>query len=379
MNLVFFSLFSGINIAFAFLSFFIYSKNRSQSMYLYFGVFSFFSGLYFLFQSVSVALVLDFRTAIIFSAAIYYGIFPWFIFEFVGKKFNKALWFISLLFLIAFLVFMIVPEEGPFAYWQIIAHTGLVGLIICVILASAYFKKTQRPGNVQFIFISSLFVILALEEMIKNYTGYGLPGDYRSDMPPLDVYPFLFTIAMGVRMSKDFVNRQRMEIEAIKNDLNEKELRVLELERLRLMDEINYKKRDLTDFGIEITRKRDYIKEVMRRLVVLKKKSSIESSDIDEIIKFTKAQLQIGQNLDYFHERIEDVNHQFASKLKELYPTLTESELHLSSLLRLKLSTKEIANIKNISPDSVKVLRYRLRKKFNLVTKTSLPEFLNNF
>jgi len=348
-------------------------------MYLYFGVFSFFSGLYFLLQSVSEALVFDLRTAIIFSAAMYYGIFPWFIFEFVGKKFNKALWFISLIFLIAFLVFILAPEEGPFAIWQIIAHIGLVGLIISVLIANSYFKKAQRPGSAGFIFISSLFVILALEEMIRNYSGYGLAIAYRSVMPPLDVYPFLFTIAMGVRMSKDFVNRQRMEIEAIKNDLNEKELRVLELERLRLIDEVNYKKRDLTDFGIEITRKRNYIKEVMQRLTNIKKKPHIKTSDIDEIIKFTKAQLQIGQNLDYFHERIEDVNHQFTSKLKELYPTLTESELHLSSLLRLKLSTKEIANIKNISPDSVKALRYRLRKKFNLATKTTLPEFLNKF
>ena len=36
-------------------------------------------------------------------------------------------------------------------------------------------------------------------------------------------------------------------------------------------------------------------------------------------------------------------------------------------------------NIKNITPDSVKVLRYRLRKRFNLPTKTTLPEFLNEF
>jgi len=379
MNLVLFSLFSGVNLAFAVISFFIYSKNRAQKMYLYFGVFSLFSGLYFFLQNVSEVLDLDLRSAVIFSAAIYYGIFPWFIFEFVEKKFNKALWSISLLFLIAFLVFVLVPEESPFAYWQIIAHLGLVGLIFCVVLASIYFKKSKRPGSALFIFISSLFVILALEEMIRNYSGYGLAKESLTMMQPLDVYPLLFTLAMGFRMSKDFVNSNRMELQRIKNDLNEKELKVLELERLRLMDQIDFKKRDLTDFGIEITRKRNYIKQVIEQLTLIKKKPDIKTSDIDGIIKFTKSQLQIGQNLDYFHENIEVVNHEFTSKLKELYPTLTENELHLSSLLRLKLNTKEIANIKNVSPDSVKVLRYRLRKKFNLRTKTSLTEFLNKF
>ena len=108
MSVVLFSLFAGVNIAFAILSFFIYSKNRSYNMYLFFGIFSLFSGLYFFFQSISTIFEADLSIGIIFCAAVYYAIFPWFIFEFVKKKFNKALVFISLLFFLAFLVFIIV-------------------------------------------------------------------------------------------------------------------------------------------------------------------------------------------------------------------------------------------------------------------------------
>ena len=111
----------------------------------------------------------------------------------------------------------------------------------------------------------------------------------------------------------------------------------------------------------------------------IKKTPEIKSKDLDEVIRFTKTELKIGENLDYFHENIEMVNHEFNTKLKKKYPSLTESELHLSSLLRLKLNTKEIANIKNISPDSVKVLRYRLRKKFDLEKEMNLNEFLHDF
>ena len=349
-------------------------------MYVYFGVFSFFSGLYFLFQSMSMVLDLDLRWLVLLSAATYYGIFPWFIFEFVEKRIPKSLWFLSLTFLIAYLAFLIAPQEGPYAYWQIIAHIGLLGLVVCVVSGCMQFKKSGRPGSTMFILISVLFVVLSLEEIGRNYWGFGFPGGNGwFSMQPLDVYPLLFTLVMGIRMSKDFVNRKRIELDAIKNDLNEKRLRVLELEKLRLVEEVDFKKKDLTDFGIEITRKRNYIKEVMSQLTLIKKKEQIKPADLDEIIKFTKSQLKIGENLDYFQERIEVVNHEFNAKLKQNYPSLTENELHLASLLRLKLTTKEIANIKNISPDSVKVLRYRLRKKFQLQKETNLVQFLQKF
>ena len=76
------------------------------------------------------------------------------------------------------------------------------------------------------------------------------------------------------------------------------------------------------------------------------------------------------------HSNVETVNYEFLSKMKASNPNLTQNELKLISLLRLKLSTKEIASIKNISPDSVKVLRYRLRKKLSVPKDKNLFDFL---
>ena len=377
---ILFSLFSGVNMVFAIMSLFLYVKDSRQKMYLFFSVFSFFSGLYFFFISAGNTLQTDLRSLVIFSAAIYYAVFPWFLFEFVGRKPPKAfLVFLSMLFLLAFLAFMIFPEDDQMSYWQIIAHVGLFGLIICAIRTAIIFEKDNKGVGFQMTLLSGLFVLLAIEEIVRYYLGLELLYYYYPGIQPLDIYPILFTIAMGIRMSKDFVKNKRMELDIIKNDLNEKKLRVLELERLKLIDQVDFKKKDLTDFGIEITRKRKYIQEVMNQLKRMKQKSEIKSSDLDEIIKFTNAQLKIGDNLNYFREKIDIVNHEFNTNLKQQYPSLTDSELHLASLLRLKLNTKEIANIKNVSPDSVKVLRYRLRKKFQLVKETNLVQFLQEF
>ena len=46
------------------------------------------------------------------------------------------------------------------------------------------------------------------------------------------------------------------------------------------------------------------------------------------------------------------------------------------ALLKMNLTSKEIANILNISNDGIKKARYRLRKKLNLSTEESLQEIV---
>ena len=65
-------------------------------------------------------------------------------------------------------------------------------------------------------------------------------------------------------------------------------------------------------------------------------------------------------------------------KLNERFPDLTINDKRLCALLAIDLSTKDIAAIINISPESVKKSRYRLRKKLQLETEDGLSEFLKN-
>jgi DNA-binding CsgD family transcriptional regulator len=66
----------------------------------------------------------------------------------------------------------------------------------------------------------------------------------------------------------------------------------------------------------------------------------------------------------------------FYDKLKQDFPNLTTTDLRLCALLKMNLSSKEIATYLNIAHRSVEVSRYRLRKKLNLATDTSLMQFL---
>jgi DNA-binding CsgD family transcriptional regulator len=69
----------------------------------------------------------------------------------------------------------------------------------------------------------------------------------------------------------------------------------------------------------------------------------------------------------------------FFSKLKnDAKENLSSSEMRLCMLLRLNLSSKEIGEILRITSDSVRIARYRLRKKLPLESKDDLQAYLLN-
>lgn len=67
--------------------------------------------------------------------------------------------------------------------------------------------------------------------------------------------------------------------------------------------------------------------------------------------------------MDHLMEELQASSLKFQERLKHQYPDLTAYDLRLCTYLKANLSTKEIATLLNITPDSVKKAKHRLRKK----------------
>ena len=81
---------------------------------------------------------------------------------------------------------------------------------------------------------------------------------------------------------------------------------------------------------------------------------------------------------EIFKQNFDRVEEHFFSTLSEKYPDLTASDLKFCALLRLNMSTKEIADALNLSTRGVESARYRLRKKFKLNQGDSLTAFIHS-
>ncbi len=162
----------------------------------------------------------------------------------------------------------------------------------------------------------------------------------------------------------------------MRGEIEKHKLKVKELENRKLKNSLNYKNQNLINFGIEISRKREFTELIYAKLVSIKNNGNIDLKEYNKILTLTKSHLQIDKELEVLQKNINSVNTEFSSRLIAIYPQLSANEVQLASLLRLKFNTKEIAVIKNISPDSVKVMRYRIRKKLNLPTNQGLSQFM---
>jgi DNA-binding CsgD family transcriptional regulator len=94
--------------------------------------------------------------------------------------------------------------------------------------------------------------------------------------------------------------------------------------------------------------------------------------------KFTLS-INIEKNWEFLKEDFETMNLDFLDRLSAKFSNLTPSDLKLCSLLKNKITPKEIANSMEISRDSAKIAKHRLKRKLGLSTEENLDEFLQLF
>ncbi len=100
-----------------------------------------------------------------------------------------------------------------------------------------------------------------------------------------------------------------------------------------------------------------------------------DKQKIESIINVNKA---LEKDWDNFNKYFGQVHANFFDALRQQYSTLTQSEERLSALIKMNLANNEIATLLNIEAKSVRMARYRLRKKFHLSEETDLNNFIQN-
>lgn len=183
----------------------------------------------------------------------------------------------------------------------------------------------------------------------------------------------LITSVFVVFRLRSNLNKRKLKEALIKSQLD-----FQESESKRLETELENKNQDLTNFALDIARKNEFTQSIDRKLKIIKQTTSPKSKEtmLQALIFKTNNHLKINEDFEHFQNNIEKVNHEFFQKLAQDHKELTANEIHLCGLIRLGLTIKDIASIKNISPKSVEMNRYRLRKKLNLNEGVDLNQFL---
>ena len=180
-----------------------------------------------------------------------------------------------------------------------------------------------------------------------------------------------------LQQSQIQLQQDEIEIQRIARELGEAKLSLQQMEHERLSEELHYRKKDISDLALYLSRLKDINDTMMDRLEELKTKKPAEQKDaLTHVVNELSVVIQSQEKATIIQENIDLVNTQFAAKIVQMFPELTKSEIELCGLFKMNLSNKEISLLKNISPMSVKMARYRLRKKLGLPPEGDIYRFL---
>ena len=159
----------------------------------------------------------------------------------------------------------------------------------------------------------------------------------------------------------------------------EQKLRLTDLENKQLQSEIESKKRDLSDFAINLTQNQQWAIELATKIKTIKSANTKEQKALLVDLELDiQNKTTVDGDTQEFYERLDKLSDSFYSELTSLFPNLSKNEIRLCSLIRLKMDSRNIATLQNITISSLNTSRYRLRKKLNLSEDVDLDDFIQN-
>jgi tetratricopeptide (TPR) repeat protein len=165
--------------------------------------------------------------------------------------------------------------------------------------------------------------------------------------------------------------------------LKDKQLAQVKLEKSQakeqeLNKEIEYKSKQLTTHALNMMQKNKLLQELHLKVKEITRKVEPDiKPECRRLGVVLSRTMQAEKDWELFKNYFEDVNKGFYEKLYLINSELSPNDFKLCALIRLNMNIKETASVLNISPDSVKTARYRLRKKLNLEGETDLYEFIS--
>ena len=180
-----------------------------------------------------------------------------------------------------------------------------------------------------------------------------------------------FTIIIGLLLWRDYKARAKRIKDKFEKEKLKKEV---------LAQKIKVSESELKGLIADNTMRLEFIKHLSSQI-----KEDKNESNSDEVKHYAnglllKLQNQIGteNKLTSLQDKINEVNQGFDKIIIDKFPELTKTEREVCTFLRLNLSIKEIASIRNSSVDSIKSLRYRIRKKMKVPKNQELEHFIQS-
>lgn len=157
-------------------------------------------------------------------------------------------------------------------------------------------------------------------------------------------------------------------------------LLLYEQEKNNIINNLDSKNRELVSMSMSLKQSRQVLGDI--DLFLLKLSGNAQDPKIKDLISEHRGMIKTSEyfknNWEMFKTHFEEVHPDFFSKLKDLHPNLTSKDLVHCAYIKIQLQIKDIALLQNINEGSVKVQRYRIKRKLHLDKDTDLTNYIDS-
>ncbi len=183
---------------------------------------------------------------------------------------------------------------------------------------------------------------------------------------------------LKIRKDKEEIE-QNKQVYLAQNKLMQSELENNLLRENQLKLDVETQSKSLTTHTLHIMGKNKMLEDIQQKL------NELLSEDPHELRKKVKSLLKMidhnfvhDKDWDDFRNIFAQVHKDFFEKLSQRSRELTSSDLRLAALIRLNMPSKDMAPTLGISTDSLRIARYRLKKKLELEEGDNLISFIHS-
>ncbi|UBM59040.1 hypothetical protein LAG90_19765 [Marinilongibacter aquaticus] len=172
-------------------------------------------------------------------------------------------------------------------------------------------------------------------------------------------------------------NLQRQQIRLEEAHQTHVKQEIIRVRNQQLQADVIRKSEELANSTMNLIKKNEFLTNLKERIKEASRQKE-NQGNLKKIAQSLDSNLANSQDWKVFETNFNQVHESFLKKLAQSFPSLSQGDLRLAAYLRMNLSSKEIAQLLNITPRSVELKRYRLRKKLSLDSHENLNEFMMN-
>lgn len=234
---------------------------------------------------------------------------------------------------------------------------------------SIFLNIFTADNNKQLALLQTLFEIQQKDDAISQYERERRTNQF------IYIGTGLIIILL-VMLAISIISRQKLKL---KNEqyANEQSQAVYEIQKKAIEAQLELKSKELTSNTLHVIQSNQFLEELRTALdEMIKEDKRDQKKKLQHIV--TKINQHTGHDKHWkeFSQLFEQLHQSFFDNLKKYSEELTANDLRLVALIKMNLSSKDMAILFGISQDSLRVSRYRLRKKLHIPQGENLSTFI---